>query len=194
MTRRFPWGATVLVALAVAAMLGLGVWQLHRLAWKEDLIARYTRAEADRRVYDWPSDQAVMPFAHVRITCESVVGMTAMSGRNAGQSPGWAHVATCTVPGGARAEVVLGWSSHPDAATWQGGAVSGVLSRYGGDPTVPVRVVADPPLAGLEANARPDPRDLPNNHFAYAVQWFLFAGVAVVIYAIALRRRLIEKG
>jgi surfeit locus 1 family protein len=38
------------------------------------------------------------------------------------------------------------------------------------------RLVADPPLAGLAANAAPDPSDIPNNHLAYAVQWFLFAG------------------
>jgi cytochrome oxidase assembly protein ShyY1 len=52
------------------------------------------------------------------------------------------------------------------------------------------RLVADPPLAGLEANARPDPSDLPNNHLSYAVQWFLFAFVALVIYALAVRKRL----
>jgi surfeit locus 1 family protein len=50
--------------------------------------------------------------------------------------------------------------------------------------------VADPPLAGLAANARPDPADIPNNHWSYAVQWFLFAGTALVIYALALRKRL----
>jgi len=31
--------------------------------------------------------------------------------------------------------------------------------------------------------------DIPNNHLAYAVQWFLFAGIAGVIYALALKRR-----
>ena len=31
---------------------------------------------------------------------------------------------------------------------------------------------------------------MPNNHLAYAVQWFLFALTALVIYAIALRKRL----
>jgi surfeit locus 1 family protein len=40
------------------------------------------------------------------------------------------------------------------------------------------------------ANARPDPNDIPNNHLAYAVQWFLFAGVALVIYALAVRKRM----
>jgi surfeit locus 1 family protein len=30
---------------------------------------------------------------------------------------------------------------------------------------------------------------VPNNHLAYAVQWFLFAAVASVIYVLALRWR-----
>ena len=50
-------------------------------------------------------------------------------------------------------------------------------------------IVADPPLAGLIANARPDPRDIPNNHWSYAIQWFAFAATALIIYALALRRR-----
>ena len=37
--------------------------------------------------------------------------------------------------------------------------------------------------------AAPDPRDVPNNHLSYAVQWFLFALTAVVIYILALRKR-----
>jgi surfeit locus 1 family protein len=49
--------------------------------------------------------------------------------------------------------------------------------------------VAAPPLAGLEANAIPDPAEIPNNHFAYAVQWFVFAATALVIYGLALRKR-----
>jgi cytochrome oxidase assembly protein ShyY1 len=31
---------------------------------------------------------------------------------------------------------------------------------------------------------------MPNNHLAYAVQWFLFAAIALIIYIIAVRRRL----
>ena len=37
--------------------------------------------------------------------------------------------------------------------------------------------------------ARPDPSDLPNNHLAYAGQWFFFAITAFIIYVLALRRR-----
>ena len=50
------------------------------------------------------------------------------------------------------------------------------------------RLVADPPVAGLQANAVPDPSDLPNNHLSYAGQWFLFAATALVIYVLAVRR------
>ena len=41
----------------------------------------------------------------------------------------------------------------------------------------------------LNANTPPSLDAIPNNHLAYAVQWFLFAGVAGVIYVIALRRQ-----
>lgn len=37
--KRLPVGLTLVVALAVAVLVGLGVWQLRRLAWKESLLA-----------------------------------------------------------------------------------------------------------------------------------------------------------
>jgi surfeit locus 1 family protein len=36
----FPWGLTAAVVLAIAILCGLGTWQLKRLAWKRDLLAR----------------------------------------------------------------------------------------------------------------------------------------------------------
>jgi surfeit locus 1 family protein len=50
-------------------------------------------------------------------------------------------------------------------------------------------LVADVPAPGLAASTPPDPAAIPNNHLAYAVQWFVFAGVALLIYGLALRRR-----
>jgi surfeit locus 1 family protein len=38
--RRFPVGLTITAGLAFALLVGLGVWQLQRLAWKQDLLAR----------------------------------------------------------------------------------------------------------------------------------------------------------
>ena len=84
------------------------------------------------------------------------------------------------------ADVVLGWSQSPDPVVWSGGFVAGTVVPTGEHG---FKIVADPPLAELEPNAKPDPGDLPNNHLAYAVQWFFFAATALVIYVLALRRR-----
>ncbi|HEX8233867.1 MAG TPA: SURF1 family protein [Caulobacteraceae bacterium] len=37
---RFPWGLTLAVALLLPLLIALGVWQVRRLAWKQDLLAR----------------------------------------------------------------------------------------------------------------------------------------------------------
>jgi len=84
------------------------------------------------------------------------------------------------------ADVVLGWSRSPDPVHWDGGLVLGTVVPSG---ELGFKIVADPPRADLEANATPDPKDLPNNHLAYAGQWFFFALTALVIYILALRRR-----
>ena len=76
----------------------------------------------------------------------------------------------------------MGWSRDPNAPEWSGGDVTGVLAPGG-------KIVADPALADLGPLAKPDPADLPNNHLAYAGQWFFFALTALIMYIIALRRR-----
>ena len=44
--RRFPWIPTVLTAAAIVVLVGLGVWQVQRLKWKEGLIAAADAAAA----------------------------------------------------------------------------------------------------------------------------------------------------
>lgn len=189
MKARIPIVATVIVVAAVATMIWLGVWQLQRRDWKEALIARYIAAEAEGGEAPFPRDAAAVEgalFHHARIMCDAVSAQGATSGRSAGGESGWAQTATCRMRDGGSADVVLGWSRAPSPVPWSGGPVSGVIVPEGHDKA---RLLADPPVAGLSAGARPDPRDLPNNHFGYAVQWFLFAGVALVIYVLALRKR-----
>ena len=61
MTRFLPLGFTV---LGLSILLGLGTWQLQRLAWKEDLIAQRQAglamppADFPSDAADWPSDAA----------------------------------------------------------------------------------------------------------------------------------------
>ena len=56
--------------------------------------------------------------------------------------------------------------------------------------TAPTFIVARLPTGdGIEAMPV-DTSSIPNDHWGYAIQWFLFAAVAVVIYLLALRGRL----
>lgn len=187
--RRIPIFATVVVLCAAATMVGLGVWQLERLSWKNALLERYAVALGDDTPVAWPTEPHQFPSTYFRrstVTCARDVSIDAMSGRNAAGEAGWVHVVQCLTADGVPAAIQLGWSRDPAPATYAGGTATGRISPFGGK----VRLVADPPLAGLQASAAPDPREIPNNHLAYAMQWFFFAATALVIYAIALRKRL----
>lgn len=180
--RRIPIVATIVVAAAIATMIGLGVWQLQRREWKEDLLARYAAAAQETTpLAALPADPAANLYRSTAFTCSAVTGWNAIAGRNDLDQTGYVQIATC--PEG---EVVAGWSQDLAAPQWQGGTLTGTIAPGG---NLGWRVVADPPLAGLEANARPDPGSIPNNHLAYAGQWFFFALTALVIYVLALRRR-----
>ena len=83
---------------------------------------------------------------------------------------------------------------------WGGGAITGYLSHapdarpllanlWDHNPKR-LMLVADTPPPGLARNNPPDLSSVPNNHLAYAGQWFFFALVASIIYTLAVRRRL----
>jgi surfeit locus 1 family protein len=180
--RRIPIIATPVVAAAIATMIWLGFWQLDRLEQKEALLARYAAVlENPQALADFPADPLANLYRRTTFTCTRVIGWRAIAGRNADDDAGYVQVAEC--PEG---EVVAGWSTSLAAPAWQGGSLAGTIAPGG---KTGWRVVADPPFPGMEANARPDPSTIPNNHLAYAVQWFLFALTALVIYILALRRR-----
>jgi surfeit locus 1 family protein len=185
MTRRLPVVPTLVVLLAVATMIALGFWQLGRLREKETLIAQGQRAMAMNAETAWPRDETAVErslYRHSTLDCARVLALDARAGTNARGQPGWAHVARCSVPGIGEVPVVLGWSRTPDKFAWNGGRVGGIIAPG-------PRLVATTRIPGLEANAVPDPANLPNNHLSYAVQWFFFAATALVIYALAVRKR-----
>jgi surfeit locus 1 family protein len=189
---RIPIVSTIVVLAAVAIMVSLGVWQLHRKTWKEGLIARYAAAEKSDIAVAWPVSPAEYKGALYRRSqffCAQVTGMEAISGRSAEDQPGWAHIARCRTPQGTAADVALGWSNDPANPRWRGGEVAGwVASSRDG-----VRLVAWPAQAGLAQLARPDPSELsgttPMGHLSYAFQWFAFALTALVIYVLAIRKK-----
>lgn len=188
MTRRVPVFATIVVAATVATMIALGFWQLGRKAEKEALLARYERARTMSASVPWPvitEDYPSALYRHAQIDCAQVDSVEAVAGRSLSGRSGWAHIARCRLRDAGEAQIALGWSATPAPPSWSGGTVTGLIGPAG----TGIRLVAAPAQAGLDQLAAPDPANIPNNHLAYAVQWFFFAATAVVIYLLALRRR-----
>ncbi len=180
MMRRIPIISTIIVLAAVLTMIALGFWQVGRMSEKAGLLARYEAAGSFNSEVAFPlkGDGADVWFRRSSLTCAAVSKIEAVAGTSAKGQKGWVQRATCT----SGVIVDLGYERNLAAPMWIGGEVSGVIAPG-------PRLVADPPVAGLKAMAAPDPGDLPNNHLAYAGQWFFFAATALVIYALALRRR-----
>lgn len=187
---RWPLIPTVIVAAAVATMIGLGIWQLQRKEQKQALLSQYAAA-ANQPAVAWPSvplPDDLPLFRKSSLMCVKVMRWESVSGKNASGQAGFAHVAHCQMGGaeGPGAKVALGWSARPDNPTWSGGAVSGVIAP---DTEALIRLVADAPPPGLDRLAQPSTASIPNNHLAYAIQWFFFAAAAAAIYVLALRRK-----
>ena len=190
MTRKLPLIPTVLVGLAIAVMIGLGIWQLQRREEKEALLATY-HAAAGRPPIGWPAVPPKEPlplFRHATGNCLQVAGFRTAAGQNQKGEPGSLIIADCrTGAEGPGLAVELGWSKNPNAGqAFRGGLVSGVIAP---DKVSRMRLVAATPGPGLMASAPPSPDIISNNHLSYAIQWFLFAGIAVTIYWLALRQR-----
>ncbi len=195
--RRIPVLPTIVVALAVALMIGLGLWQLLDRLPKKQAYLQQLAANPAKPAIPFPTtpDETLL-FRRVRATC---LEPTAIRKVGAGKA-GFRLIADCRTAAGPAMPVQLGTTRDPKAqVAWAGGAVTGYLSHapdarpliaglFDSTPA-PLMLVADAPPPGLAANARPDLSAVPNNHLAYGVQWFFFAGVAAVIYGLALRRR-----
>ena len=182
--RRIPVFSTIVVIAAVLTMIGLGIWQLGRRAEKEALLAQYAAAANEIAPVLFPiaGDGADTWFRRSEVECLSVPSIEPVAGTAATGQKGWVHRASCKVSEDAAVMADLGFSRDLATPAWAGGQLTGVIAPG-------PRLVADPPVAGLQPMAKPDPGDLPNNHLAYAGQWFFFALTALVIYVLALRRR-----
>ena len=83
--------------------------------------------------------------------------------------------------------VAVGWSKDPNAkVNWRGRA--GERDHRARQPH-PHAARRRERSAWARAGAPPSLGSIPNNHRSYAIQWFLFAGIAALIYFLALRLR-----
>jgi cytochrome oxidase assembly protein ShyY1 len=200
---KLPVIPTIVVALAVAAMIGLGVWQLDRRAEKEAAIARYAgNRSLPVMAFPRPPIGDENLFRRASAMCLEVAGWSEQAGRAENGQKGWRHIAECrTGVEALTTKFDMGVSTAPGVTpVWNGGEVTGSITQapdstpllaslFGKRGPRPLMLVSETPAPGLAESARPDPSSVPNNHLAYAVQWFLFALAAVVIYGLALRWR-----
>lgn len=203
--KRLPLLPTLIVLIAIGAMLRLGFWQLDRALWKDALLARYA-ANARRAPLPYPDRLPLADAGYYRqsaVICAPPILWQAEAGQTASGQSGWRHIARCA-PTTHQVPVIvdMGVSSDMGAPIgWRGGMISGLLVQspghhsvidqaLGQTPPPEPMLIADRSPAGLSPSARPSIDSIPNNHRAYAGQWFLFAAVAAIVYAIALRRRL----
>ena len=195
--RRLPIIPTIIVAAAVAVMIGLGVWQLQRAGWKDRLLAELAAAPSlppvDLDTALASGDTGELAFRRARVTCAArEVNAALRAGRSRRGPAGYSYFIPCR-PGArglaGRLQINAGWSQAPNSLLRLDavGTVEGQIGTV--EAEGPVILTADAAIGPLEPSAAPKVEDIPNNHLAYAFQWFFFAATAALIYALALRRR-----
>jgi surfeit locus 1 family protein len=202
--RGVPLVPTLITVLAVIAMVGLGFWQLQRLRWKEAMLARMA-AETSAPMRDigaapvGPEDE----FRLLRLSAHCPPHPAVeRGGRNHAGEPGFSLWLLCRA-GGAPLWVDIGWQARPGgeeamlaARTLATGApvtLVGVAVRSQ-TAEASYRLVLRDGVAPLVPSAPPDRAEIPNNHLAYAIQWFAFAAVLIVIYGVWLHRHRRQDG
>ncbi len=180
------------VALALPVLVALGLWQISRMHWKEQVLAQLERNSALPPVTRFQPDAGRQDLlfrkARLDVSCDGPA--VEKAGRNLEGASGYSVFFPCT-SGGAPLLVNAGWGPRADsaaAAPPPSGAVSGMIVPTGPDGGLGLALVleaAEPPLL---PSAPPGPETIPNNHRLYAIQWFSFAGILLVIYGLWLRR------
>ncbi|MBH5322083.1 SURF1 family protein [Aurantiacibacter sediminis] len=192
--RKVPIIPTIIVLAAACVMVALGVWQLGRADEKNALIAEFESASEQAPVQLSEQSLDGLLYRTVEYSCTNPTEWNAIAGRSDTGRTGYSQQFLCgvlSVEGTSEAAqapeiyAVVGWSPGPNEPDWSGGNITGVLTQLGDD----YRITLAEPVNGLEASAAPDPSDMPNNHLAYAGQWFFFALTALLIYGFALRKR-----
>lgn len=216
--RRGVLAAVVFGLVGTGVLVGLGVWQLQRLAWKQALIARL-----EERLAAEPVPLPIRPDpatdAFLRVAADGIVGgpevhlLTSL--RRSG--PGFRVIAPLATSGGRMVLVDLGYipeadknAARPPATGMVTGALYWPEETDGFTPApdlganiwfardVPAMAAAlgtEPLLIVAESHpfgSLPRPLrlgvNLPNDHLQYAITWFALALVWAVMSAMLVRR------
>ena len=174
-------------------MIGLGIWQLQRARWKEALLARYAQAEKLPPIA-WPTvplrDDQLPLFRHATGVCLRIVGQRAVGRREPRR-----RARLC--PDRRLRDRRRRAGDERRGRLVEGPEREGQLDRRPGQRDHRARP-ADPACGwlrqarrpGFEPSAPPSLASDPQQPSLLCAQWFAFAAIALIIYGLALRKRL----
>ena len=121
--RRFPIGLTIATVIALAILVGLGAWQVKRLAWKEDLLRRVAALQAAAAVplgpvLDRVAKGADVDYSRVEVDCPGLgsapfLQIYSVRSEQAGQR----LVSACKAAGGGYGAILVDRGYLPDNVT-----------------------------------------------------------------------------
>ena len=118
--RGFPVGMTLVVAVCIAILLALGVWQLQRLKWKEGLLAHVARLEhAKAQPLDYPLAALArgedVEFTRVSVVCPGLASAPYLEVYDLRDgSAGVRLVSACRLDGGPYRAILVDRGFIPD--------------------------------------------------------------------------------
>lgn len=217
---RFPFGLTIAVAIAFGILCVLGGWQVKRMAWKQDLLARIETLKTALAVPIGPvltqaAQGANVAWTRVSVDCRpaSLPPLSLAYGIRDGDVV-WRAQALCGIESGPYDLILVdrgvvpeltGQVQAPARAFAEPGQVTGILiplEQLGGDRATAVAGLAGRKPAPLALMAEreipapigivpaPLPAEISNRHLEYALTWFGLAVTLLFIYAAMLWRRL----
>jgi cytochrome oxidase assembly protein ShyY1 len=202
-SRRVPIIPTIIAAAGILILCALGKWQLDRREWKHDLIARLAAAPKLPLVTPAEFRSAMMgdisvQYRRASIDCRAgtKTPYDLRPGSSAAGDSGFFVVVSCR-PGDQPPDIVAvaGWTRRVDAGQTPillDHQLTGTVieNPYGKQPNRPrFMLIPDAAIPPLATPAQPSAEDLPDNHLAYAGQWFGLAAALAAIYGLWLRRR-----
>ena len=218
--RRFPFGLTIATLIAFAILCGLGLWQVKRLAWKEDLLARIEvlkTAPAQPLAAIMARAEKGEDVAWTRASVDCAPGKPETLPLVYGVRDGdivWRATAICRTSAAGYGAILLdlgvvkaltGQPTPAPVAVAAPAQAVGVLmapKQLGGDRAATVaRFAADKPAPYIlmvetatpvppGVTPAPLPAEISNRHLEYALTWFGLAVTLLFIYAAMLWRKM----
>ncbi|KQZ06377.1 hypothetical protein ASD21_01730 [Caulobacter sp. Root1455] len=218
--RRFPIGLTIATLIALGILCGLGVWQVKRLAWKEDLLARIevlktAPAQPLAAVMARAEKGEDVAWTRVAVDCapDKAETLPLVYGVRDGDIV-WRATAICRTSAAGYGAILLdlgvvkaltGQSTPAPVSLAVPAQAVGVLmapKQLGGDRAATVaRFAADKPAPYIlmvetatpippGVTPAPLPAEISNRHLEYALTWFGLAVTLLFIYAAMLWRKM----